>query len=629
LPPDAVASLKQSIDAHLRANNIYETVRGIVGGFLSEKQLDFSGEDRVIKALHEKGVIDDIVTALGGGTAVSRPVQPHLPGRVLPNRRYLVVKVRPGRDFVEQVVNESSSGSMLTLYVQFGHQRFCSRPVIAQATPEFNEVFMLDLQSVGSRSRNPAMVPLAKVLHVRHRLHATLVKEDIRSKRREVLSSQHVEWRTVLETGTKSLCLELLSRRTNSDRSPIGLIDLELEIAPSPRPGATGAPLIDPSVIDKQIALEQSTTSANRRRFHSYAKSWWNDYLQIRPDHQQRVIKMFACNEDDERVFVCTFLRPIHCSRILPTALHAARFVRLIPFVPDVDVGGERTNVWNSLHVFLSRGYGDVEDHCALLCSLLLGFGLDAYVVCGKKHDGPHTWVMTRESKTRAMFWDSCTGRTYAVEARTMANDLAEKLPFVSIGCLFNHRNFYANVQEDNTARATQWDLTDPMQWKAMTADAIRVLPGCPPITLAMNPIDPVTAAVQLEHSLYDMIEDYRRDNLQAETSWDEHLSHCISPALAAYESQCVTGVSYGNALFQESIRHTIPLRFAFKAFPCQFDHRESGKILAHLLQSKVAVDILRTMSSFVHFALRVHIVPYAENVAATWVILGVKWRTS
>lgn len=190
--------------------------------------------------------------------------------------------------------------------------------------------------------------------------------------------------RTVLETGTKSLCLELLSRRTNSDRSPIGLIDLELEIAPSPRPGATGAPLIDPSIIDKQIALEQSTTSANRRRFHSYAKSWWNDYLQIRPDHLQRVIKMFACNEDDERVFVCTFLRPIHCSRILPTALHAARFVRLIPFVPDVDVGGERTNVWNSLHVFLSRGYGDVEDHCALLCSLLLGFGLDAYVVCGK-----------------------------------------------------------------------------------------------------------------------------------------------------------------------------------------------------------------------------------------------------
>ena len=42
-----------------------------------------------------------------------------------------------------------------------------------------------------------------------------------------------------------------------------------------------------------------------------------------------------------------------------------------------------RKNIWNRFHTFLVQKYGDVEDHCNLLCSLLLGFGLDAYVCIG------------------------------------------------------------------------------------------------------------------------------------------------------------------------------------------------------------------------------------------------------
>lgn len=39
--------------------------------------------------------------------------------------------------------------------------------------------------------------------------------------------------------------------------------------------------------------------------------------------------------------------------------------------------------VFHRHHTFLARGAGDVEDHALLLCSLLLGVGLDAYVVAG------------------------------------------------------------------------------------------------------------------------------------------------------------------------------------------------------------------------------------------------------
>jgi len=46
-----------------------------------------------------------------------------------------------------------------------------------------------------------------------------------------------------------------------------------------------------------------------------------------------------------------------------------------------------------------------------LLCSLLLGFGLDAYVCVGTKLRGAsHTWVVTISTDGRATFWESLTG---------------------------------------------------------------------------------------------------------------------------------------------------------------------------------------------------------------------------
>ena len=45
-----------------------------------------------------------------------------------------------------------------------------------------------------------------------------------------------------------------------------------------------------------------------------------------------------------------------------------------------------------------------------LLASLLLGYGLDAWVVLGTDAAGQHTWVLTRSSRETVVFWDACTG---------------------------------------------------------------------------------------------------------------------------------------------------------------------------------------------------------------------------
>lgn len=56
----------------------------------------------------------------------------------------------------------------------------------------------------------------------------------------------------------------------------------------------------------------------------------------------------------------------------------------------------------------------DCEDHAVLLCSLLLGFGLDAYVCCGTKAKGAvHCWVMTLSTDGLVTFWESLNGHRY------------------------------------------------------------------------------------------------------------------------------------------------------------------------------------------------------------------------
>ena len=88
-----------------------------------------------------------------------------------------------------------------------------------------------------------------------------------------------------------------------------------------------------------------------------------------------------------------TILRP---SRVIESPFHAFRFVSLIPFDRSEALGGKRIERWNCLHSFLAKGSGDVEDHSTLLCSLLIGFGIEAYVAVGTAGGEPHTWVLTR-----------------------------------------------------------------------------------------------------------------------------------------------------------------------------------------------------------------------------------------
>ena len=148
---------------------------------------------------------------------------------------------------------------------------------------------------------------------------------------------------------------------------------------------------------------------------------------------------------------MCSFVQPLEAGRALRSAGEAARFVSLLEFERMQTLGGTggaRSEVWSDLHTVLVSRKGDVEEHAVLLCSLLLGFRLDAYCALGTTVSGEaHMWVLTLERHDPALppsvtFWEPLTGSRYLHKS----GDAAPSHKYGRVGCVFNHSAFYANI---------------------------------------------------------------------------------------------------------------------------------------------------------------------------------------
>lgn len=365
-----------------------------------------------------------------------------------------------------------------------------------------------------------------------------------------LVSSARIEWRKVLVHGRLSLNVELKS--DDELQMPVGLMAIDLEILPLKMPPSPKElpVFVELSSLNKQFARDHELVAGIEARFHAYAKAWWNDYTLTRPMHQTRLIQIFGQDEFRTQKCVTTFVAPIRADRCLDSPLHAARFVRLLPYTKDVRVGGKRTEIWHTPHTIITRRCGDLEDHVLLLCSLLLGFGLDAYVCIGTAVEkGAHMWVLTR-SGTQVTMWESLTGQRWeldqskehralvhgATATGNVPGSLAPRaptqpsdLPFQRVHCLFNHRSFYANNQLADEVALVDFSLENPTCWKAMNERAIEVLPRQTPICLRAPALNAVQEERQLERKMKELVGNYRREYANVRRDRNARKLECLN----------------------------------------------------------------------------------------------------
>uniref|UniRef100_A0A8C2T5X5 Centrosomal protein of 76 kDa n=1 Tax=Coturnix japonica TaxID=93934 RepID=A0A8C2T5X5_COTJA len=628
LPPGKGSELKQLIQQQLLKMDVHGRIREVLAETIREElapeHRQLSTED-LIKALRQRGIIDDVmkelkfVTDVSGKERASSPKpSTHFVDReppvmkktnIDPTRRYLYLQVLGGKAFLEHLQEPDPLPgqicSTFTLCLHFRNQRFRSKPVPCACEPDFHDGFLLEVhkESLGDGSK---MVDATTMLSVCDPVHMVLIKTDTFGET-TLVASYFLEWRSVLaaENGITNVAVELLG-------------------------------------LKYCFTLERQKTAEKERLFLVYAKQWWREYLQIRPTHNSRLVKIFAQDENGVNRPVCSYIRPLRAGRLLDTPRQAARFVSVLGYerAPVIGGGGGKQEQWCTLLAFVCRNKGDCEDHANLLCSLLLGYGLEAFVCVGTKAKGiPHAWVMTCGTDGTITFWESLTGHRYIhrpinPDDPPIVEQPKPLYPYRTIGCVFNHQKFYGNCQPTDAVEVCVFDLQDESKWKPMNAEAIKSVcsPGTassvPPFPpLCASAIDAAVASNDIELQLRILVSEHRKD-LGLSTVWDDHLSYLLSPALAAYELERATGISAGNEEFQDAVRRAVPDGHTFKGFPIHFVYRNARRAFATCLRSPFCEEIICCRGDQVRLAVRVRVFAYPESACAVWIMFACKYRS-
>lgn len=407
-----------------------------------------------------------------------------------------------------------------------------------------------------------------------------------------------------------------------------------------------------------QIHAEKQAQYEAERLFSTYAKEWWQDFVQISLEHEHRNVQIFVKNEENQSVPVCSFVRPLR-TRALNSPLECARFVSLLGYERTKTVGSGKSDQWMCLHTFLALGKGDVEDHANLLCSLFLGYNLNAFVCLGtdnKKQQ--HCWVMTIDAQQVVTFWESLTGLRYPVTPSSEGGDQTPPVHhFETIDCIYNNEKFFANIQPSNNVSCCDFNISNYRHWKGLSTEAIRAvnsvlhresnenkkkLPSNDLIHENLNTsysktreswinLRPALSLDQcsnmekeLTQFLFRELAHHRQEQGSKSTVWDTSLSYILRQALYSYELERMTvgeAVNIGNTLFQDAVKRSIGVDGQiFKAVPMHFNHTSRKRILSALIRSDIFRGLLFVRGSEIRFGLEVRIFAFPERVVACWV---------
>eukprot|EP00948_MAST-09A_sp_MAST-9A-sp1_P001923 g1923.t1 len=632
-----------------------------------------------------------------------------------PSQRYLHIKILCGDSVF---CHSGEEPTHFQLHLHFGRQRFSSRKITKSSeSPTFNESFMVALPPSKNQTPTEAFNAL---LRLPVPLHLSLTESNpVRPNSPRLVGSTLLEWRNALSrtevpyTKTAKLYNAELGKQ-NSERST-GNLQIHMDIVPSiahpvakklaPHLGilggkennnnqGTSSGKVSISTLDASLVLSEALRKLRRdvenalqgqralqtkrtRLFFDYSSAWWEEYLAIDPANLgRRFVKIMAEDEHGVHRLVTSFVQPLkggdYIGRQLRSPRHAARFVSLLAqrrslLIGNAD-GGDGDNsrpgssgvggIWWSLFAILTLGQASQADRANLLCSLLLGFGLDAYVVGGTQARAKrstsilsasstasridvgeieHYWVMTRQKRVGhskdIRFWEPSTGQVISLNDFDEDQQLAKSTrPFVTASSTSggDHGGQCLQVPRPVPLLPNQWFLHGGRK---------------------------LHAEERIESILRENITDYR-EQLRAyetgassntgtasavQTGWDKQLAFALQSSLEAYEVERLTGLRNAfNGEFREIIKAYVPKGFTFKGWPlciplsCPSSGADgvqaitanvvetAAKRVFNILQAtsgnakqnpSSSVAILNTRGADVKFAVKCQIFTYAEGI--------------
>ncbi|XP_028300852.1 coiled-coil and C2 domain-containing protein 2A isoform X2 [Gouania willdenowi] len=291
-----------------------------------------------------------------------------------------------------------------------------------------------------------------------------------------------------------------------------------------------------------------------------------------------------------------------------PAAL-IARYVSLIPFLPDRVSYTGACGLWSTCDQFLSFLAGDEEEHAVLLCNYFLSMGKKAWLIIGTAiPEGPTAYVLTLE-QSRYLIWNPSSGQSYS-QYDTFC-------PLQTIGCLVNASNVWFNVQQYTSPTRISFDTTKAKLWKQFFSRAFchPGLSSVQPETLMYRRGDKAAAAElqdRIEKILKEKIMEWRP---RRPTRWNRYCTTTLKHFLPKLEQSRGADVTEGH-------RHQLQSQLGdnkISGFPLNLPF--SG--IQPIIEAVYSTGVHHIQAPSAEFALAVYVHPYPNNVLSVWVYLA------
>ncbi|XP_076582587.1 coiled-coil and C2 domain-containing protein 2A isoform X3 [Chaetodon auriga] len=322
-------------------------------------------------------------------------------------------------------------------------------------------------------------------------------------------------------------------------------------------------------------------------------------------------------------VFITRYIRPLKPPQELLDAFPnnpqeatvlVARFVSLIPSLPDRVSFSGACDLWSTCDQFLTLLAGDEEEHAVLLCNYFLSMGKKAWLIIGTAiPEGPTAYVLTYE-QSRYLIWNPSSGQHYG-QYDTFC-------PLQTVGSLVNGDNVWLNIQEYTSPMTMSFDVTKANLWKPFFSRSFSHpgLSSVQPEELVYWRGDKAAAAElqdRIEKILKEKIMEWRPRH---PTRWNRYCTTTLKQFLPKLELSGGRDVTEGH-------RHELQSLLGdnrISGFPLHLPFSE----IRPIIEAVYSTGVHNVQASNVEFALAVYVHAYPNNVLSVWVYLASLTRT-
>ncbi|KAM7410419.1 hypothetical protein PAMA_001723 [Pampus argenteus] len=376
---------------------------------------------------------------------------------------------------------------------------------------------------------------------------------------------------------------------------------------------------IEPQLVPGESIREKFDSQEDERLLQA-SERFERDAAQGYPD---RPCITTVIDLNGKTVFITRYIRPLNPPQELLDAFPSnpleatalvARFVSLIPSLPDRVSFSGVCDLWSTCDQFLTLLAGDEEEHAVLLCNYFLSMGKKAWLIIGTAiPEGPTAYVLTFE-QSRYLIWNPSSGQYYG-QYDTFC-------PLQTVGCLVNADNVWLNIQEYTLPMRMSFDITKANLWKPFFSRMFSHpgLSSVQPEELVYRRTDKA-AAVELQNRIEKILKEKIMEwRPRHPTRWNRYCTTTLKQFLPKLELS-------GGQDMAEGHRHELQNLLGdnrISGFPLHLPFSE----IRPIIEAVYSTGVHSVQASNVEFALAVYVHPYPNNVLSVWVYLASLVRT-